>query len=136
LFFPSILIPQASAGVLPSKPSNRQMTKVSYGTPSIFGEEFSHQEVLDDIVTSTGLELSSLLIPDVAVSRRGVKMDIPKELEELEALQGKDMLFHQQTAVGNHIHKIRRLLGYGNCQNPYRMIKSELILNGIVKPND
>lgn len=111
------------------------MTRVSYGTPQTFGDEFSHQEVLDDIVASTGLELG-VLIPDVAISRRGVRVDIPKEIEELEALQGKDLLFHQQTAVGNHIHKIRRTFGLWQLQNPYRIIKNELILNGVVQPND
>jgi hypothetical protein len=123
-------------GEIDTQPSNRQMTRVSYGTPTTFGATFTHQEVLDDIVASTGLELSSLLIPDVAISRRGIKMGIPKEIEELEALQGKNTLLHQQTAIGNHIHKIRRTFGLWQLQNPYRMIKSELILNGVVSPYD
>lgn len=123
-------------GTIDTQPSNRQMTRVRYGTPSTTGLEFTQQEVLDDIVSSTGVELSSLLIPDVAISCRGIKMNIPRELEDLQRLQGVEKLYHLQTARGNHIHKIRRTFGLWQLQNPYRLIKNDLLLHGVVSASD
>lgn len=112
------------------------MTRIRYGTPSNTSLELTQREVLEDIVASTGVELSSLLIPDVAIVRRGIGIEIPREIEDLECLQGCERLYHLQTARGNHIHKIRRTFGLYQLQNPYRLIKNDLILHRVVRSTD
>lgn len=123
-------------GEINTQPTNRQTTRIKYGTPSTIGLEFTQQEILEDIIKSTGIELSSLLIPDVAILRRGIKMEMPKDIENMPTLQGINELYHQQTARGNHIHKIRRMFGLWQLQNPFRLIKTDLVSNKVVGPTD
>lgn len=109
---------------------DRRMTKIEYGKPS--PSRFitlSQREIFDDILNSVPIREE---VPEVVLRRRISREDIPKEAEGLKPVQGSDEIYHLQIARANHVHKIRQMFGLWQLENPYDLIKSDIVTRKIV----
>lgn len=121
-------------GTIKQDDVNRRMTKIEYGKPSPSRLiNLSQKEIFSDILANVPVREE---VPEVVLRRRITREDIPKESEELEPLQGSDEIYHLQIARANHVHKIRKIFGLWQLENPYRLIKSDILQKGIVGYND
>jgi len=94
----------------------------------------SQREILYDITNNIGGAVRILgNVPDVEIKSRGVVEKIPRELESLSPFQGSEDVYYHQDAYGNFIHRMRRATGIYALENPYRFMKNDLILSGIVR---
>jgi len=110
---------------------HRGMTEVVYGRPEPTGMNLSQREILENVVANT----STREVPEVVLEGRGVREDVPKELEEVDVFQGSDMVFYLQSSVGNRYRSLRRMLQLP-LSNPYRIARGALLLHKIVNPWD
>jgi len=121
-------------GTIKQDDINRRNTKIEYGKPAPSRlTSLSQREIFDDILTSVPIREE---VPEVVLRRRITREDIPKEAEELKPIQGSDEIYHFQIARANHVHKIRKMFGLWQLENPYRLIKSDILEKGIVSYYD
>lgn len=117
-------------GTIKQDDVNRRMTKIEYGKPSLSGlTNLSQKEIFDDIITNVPIREE---VPEVVLRKRICREDVPKAVEELKPLEGSDEIFHLQIARANHVHKIRKMFGLWQIQNPYQIIKNDIVDREIV----
>jgi len=106
---------------------NRDKTVISYGVETPTEYRITQKEIFDEITSITQ-------VPEVVVNSRGTCHPIPKNLQELEAFQGSNTLFHRQDAHGNFTNKIRKMFGLP-IRNPYYIITNQLREHNIPLPD-
>lgn len=85
----------------------------------------SQKEIFEDIRSHGGVD-------DVVILSRGSVHKIPEEVENCNSLQGADEIYQRETARGNRTRKYRRTFNM-YLNNPYRMIKADLLDHSIIK---
>lgn len=115
-------------GVINIDTTSRDRVVWESGSPEPKNEVTPTQkEILNNIADNLSIDF-----PDIAIKRRGVVEKVPKSLDYLEAFEGAENIFYQQTAYGNYTHLLRNKLGLP-LRNPYRFMKGELLAHRIVK---
>lgn len=97
-------------------------------------EPIPQRELLKDITENLPIVLlPGTEIPDVVIHERGAVEEIPKQVEDLEQIQGSEYVFSHQTARGNRTNWVKRTFGMRGLANPYDLIKSDLLYYDIIK---
>ena len=97
-------------------------------------EPVPQRELLGDITENLPIVLlPGTETPDVVIRERGVVEKVPKQVEDLESIQGSEYVFSRQTGRGNRTGWVRRTFGIRGLANPYDLIKSDLLFYDIIK---
>lgn len=123
-------------GTIVAHPESRNMIVYEKGVPDPRDgiEPIPQRELLEDITENLPIVLlPGTEIPDVVVRERGVVEKVPKQVEDLESIQGSEYVFSRHTARGNRIGWVRRTFGIHGLANPYNLIKADLLNYDIIR---
>lgn len=121
-------IKTALGGTIKSHPIMRNASEIRYGKAEPTGFRCTQAEIHEEIT-------SAYELPEAVINQRGTVEKVPKIVENLKPLQGVGELYSLETSRGNFCRKFRRMFGL-KFFNPYRAMKNELVMQGIVKPSD
>jgi len=116
----------------------KNYVKYCYGDEKPLDTSIKPQsEILREVAEELGLERREEAL-SINIKERMLVEKMPKELEDLEPLQGYEYIYHKQSSAGDFTDLISRTLGLqkGALRSPTRQIKNELKGKGIIEPKD